>query len=52
MRTVKHIKKLSLKDDFETKRKGNRKSGRAFRKVIFRSLRKHINLLLNKQIEN
>lgn len=49
MKVFKHIKKLSLKDDLETGRKGRKKAGSRFRKTIFRAMRKSINRLLNKE---
>lgn len=49
MNIIKTLKKRSLKDDFETGRKGNKKAGRRFRKTVFRGHRKHIKRTLDKQ---
>jgi hypothetical protein len=47
MRVFRFIKKLSIKDDIETKRKGNKIAGRKNRKKMFRALRKSINKMLD-----
>ena len=49
MSIVKYIKKLHIKDDFDTGRKGNKKAGRKNRKKLFRALRKTINKMLDIQ---
>lgn len=47
MKVFKHIKRLNIKDDIETGRKGNKRAGRNNRKKMFRALRKSINRLLD-----
>lgn len=47
MKIVKFLKKLNIKDDIETKRKGKKKAGRKNRKKVFRQMRKTINKLLD-----
>jgi len=49
MSIVKFLKKRSLKDDFETGRKGKKKAGRRFRKTVFRALRKALRKKLDAQ---